>query len=86
MYHHLKVDNIGLLFMHILSSKLFVSVFHILAEMSHFHDQKVTDFKNMMQHFLQEQISFHQRVSLKLIYLIQVKPAYKNLGFENLLG
>lgn len=36
------------------------------AEMSHFHDQKVTDFKNMMQHFLQEQISYHQRVIQKL--------------------
>ncbi|XP_015764153.1 PREDICTED: sorting nexin-33-like [Acropora digitifera] len=36
------------------------------AEMSHFHDQKVTDFKNMMQHFLQEQISFHQRIIEKL--------------------
>ena len=43
---------------------------HISAEMSHFHDQKVTDFKNMMQHFLQEQIRFHQRVSLKVINLI----------------
>ena len=32
------------------------------AEMSHFHDQKVSDFKNMMQHFLQEQISHHHRV------------------------
>ena len=32
------------------------------AEMSHFHDQKVTDFKSMMQHFLQEQISYHHRV------------------------
>lgn len=36
------------------------------AEMSHFHDQKGTDFKNMMQHFLQEQISFHQRIIEKL--------------------
>ncbi|XP_068725704.1 sorting nexin-33-like isoform X1 [Montipora capricornis] len=36
------------------------------AEMSHLHDQKVTDFKNMMQHFLQEQISFHHRVIQKL--------------------
>lgn len=32
------------------------------AEMSHFHDQRVVDFKNMMQHFIQEQIGFHQRV------------------------
>lgn len=36
------------------------------AEMSHFHDQKVKDFKSMMQHFLQEQISHHQRVIQKL--------------------
>lgn len=36
------------------------------AEMSHFHDQKVSDFKNMMQHFLQEQISYHHRVIQKL--------------------
>lgn len=35
------------------------------AEMSHFHDQKVKDFKAMMQHFIQEQISFHRRVSFK---------------------
>ncbi|KAJ7392101.1 Sorting nexin-9 [Desmophyllum pertusum] len=36
------------------------------AEMSHFHDQQVADFKNMMQHFLQEQISYHHRVIQKL--------------------
>lgn len=36
------------------------------AEMSHFHDQKVVDFKSMMQHFIQEQISFHHRVIQKL--------------------
>lgn len=36
------------------------------AEMSHFHDQKVIDFKNMMQHFIQEQISFHHRIIQKL--------------------
>lgn len=48
------------------------------AEMSHFHDQKVVDFKSMMQHFLQEQISYHQRViqrleeSLKMYDNVQV--------------
>ena len=36
----------------------------LTAEMSHFHDQKVADFKIMMQHFIQEQIDYHQRVSL----------------------
>lgn len=36
------------------------------AEMSHFHDQKVADFKSMMQHFIQEQIDYHQRVIQKL--------------------
>ena len=36
----------------------------LTAEMSHFHDQKVADFKSMMQHFIQEQIDYHQRVSL----------------------
>ncbi|EDO49827.1 predicted protein, partial [Nematostella vectensis] len=33
------------------------------AEMNHFHQLRVADFKVMMQSFLQEQIAFHQRVS-----------------------
>ena len=39
------------------------SFFSSAAEMSHFHNERVIDFKEMMKHFLQEQISFHQRVS-----------------------
>lgn len=33
------------------------------AEMSHFHEHRVGDFKGYMQAFLKAQIQFHQQVS-----------------------
>ena len=33
------------------------------AEINHFHSERVIDLKVAMQHFLKEQISFHERVS-----------------------
>ena len=35
----------------------------VLAEMYHFHRERVVDFRDMMKFFLQEQIDFYQRVS-----------------------
>ncbi|KAM8961033.1 sorting nexin-18 isoform 2-T2 [Pelodytes ibericus] len=37
-----------------------------LAEIQHFHKIRVRDFKLQMQHFLQQQIMFYQKVTLKL--------------------
>ncbi|MBN3301066.1 SNX18 protein, partial [Amia calva] len=40
--------------------------FATLAEIQHFHQIRVRDFKAQMQHFLQQQISFFQKVTHKL--------------------
>ncbi|KAM3939791.1 sorting nexin-18 [Leptodactylus fuscus] len=42
-----------------------------LAEIQHFHKIRVRDFKSQMQHFLQQQITFFQRVTLKLEEALQ---------------
>ncbi|KAM4709713.1 LOW QUALITY PROTEIN: sorting nexin-18 [Discoglossus pictus] len=42
-----------------------------LAEIHHFHKIRVRDFKSQMQHFLQQQITFFQRVTLKLEEALQ---------------
>ncbi|KAK3514844.1 hypothetical protein QTP70_033778 [Hemibagrus guttatus] len=40
--------------------------FATLAEIQHFHQIRVRDFKAQMQHYLQQQISFFQKVTSKL--------------------
>lgn len=40
--------------------------FATLAEIQHFHQIRVRDFKAQMQHYLQQQISFFQKVTGKL--------------------
>ncbi|NP_001086819.1 sorting nexin 18 L homeolog [Xenopus laevis] len=42
-----------------------------LAEIHHFHKIRVRDFKSQMQHFLQQQIRFFQKVTLKLEEALQ---------------
>uniref|UniRef100_A0A8C5M5E5 Sorting nexin n=1 Tax=Leptobrachium leishanense TaxID=445787 RepID=A0A8C5M5E5_9ANUR len=42
-----------------------------LAEIQHFHKIRVRDFKSQMQHFLQQQITFFQKVTLKLEEALQ---------------
>ncbi|XP_053557250.1 sorting nexin-18 [Bombina bombina] len=42
-----------------------------LAEIHHFHKIRVRDFKSQMQHFLQQQITFYQKVTLKLEEALQ---------------
>ncbi|NP_001088275.1 sorting nexin 18 S homeolog [Xenopus laevis] len=42
-----------------------------LAEIHHFHKIRVRDFKSQMQHFLQQQICFFQKVTLKLEEALQ---------------
>lgn len=37
-----------------------------MAEIQHFHRTRVRDFKAQMQHYLQQQISFYQRITGKL--------------------
>lgn len=34
-----------------------------MAEINHFQEQRVDDFKSMMQKYLQEQINFYKNVS-----------------------
>ena len=34
----------------------------LLAEMSHFQQDRVVDFKDMIKHYLKEQIEFHKKV------------------------
>ena len=38
----------------------------VMAEMYHFHRERVVDFRDMMKFFLQEQIDFYKRVSVAL--------------------
>lgn len=40
--------------------------FALQAEMNHFHERRVADFKRMMQSYLRQQIVFYQRVSQQL--------------------
>ncbi|XP_059916276.1 sorting nexin-33 [Gadus macrocephalus] len=40
--------------------------FALQAEMTHFHQRREVDFKDMMQAYLKEQIAFHQRVVQQL--------------------
>lgn len=40
--------------------------FSLQAEMSHFHQRREVDFKDMMQAYLREQIAFYQRVVQQL--------------------
>ena len=43
----------------------------LLAEINTFHNQRVKDMKTAHQHFLQEQITFYQKVSIYLFFLDQ---------------
>ena len=43
----------------------------LLAEISTFHQQRVKDMKTAHQHFLQEQITFYQKVSI--YFFLKVK-------------
>uniref|UniRef100_UPI00398F3F87 sorting nexin-18a n=1 Tax=Pristiophorus japonicus TaxID=55135 RepID=UPI00398F3F87 len=45
--------------------------FATLAEIHHFHNIRVSDFKTQMQHFLQQQIHFYQKVTQKLEEALQ---------------
>uniref|UniRef100_A0A8D0HA15 Sorting nexin n=1 Tax=Sphenodon punctatus TaxID=8508 RepID=A0A8D0HA15_SPHPU len=40
--------------------------FALQAEMNHFHERRISDFKKMMQSYLKQQIIFYQRVSQQL--------------------
>ncbi|XP_061451524.1 sorting nexin-33 [Rhineura floridana] len=40
--------------------------FALQAEMNHFHERRISDFKRMMQSYLKQQIIFYQRVSQQL--------------------
>lgn len=42
-----------------------------LAEIQHFHHIRVRDFKAQMQHYLQQQITFFQRITGKLEEALQ---------------
>lgn len=45
--------------------------FATLAEIQHFHQTRVRDFKSQMQHYLQQQISFFQKITGKLEEALQ---------------
>lgn len=45
--------------------------FATLAEIQHFHQTRVQDFKSQMQHYLQQQIGFFQKVTGKLEEALQ---------------
>lgn len=42
-----------------------------LAEIQHFHQIRVRDFKTQMQHYLQQQIAFFQKITGKLEEALQ---------------
>uniref|UniRef100_A0A3B3T492 Sorting nexin n=1 Tax=Paramormyrops kingsleyae TaxID=1676925 RepID=A0A3B3T492_9TELE len=50
--------------------------FATLAEIHHFHQIRVRDFKAQMQHFLREQIGFFQKITTKLEEALQNPPIY----------
>lgn len=43
-----------------------VTTYTTLAEINHFHNERLTDFKTMMQSFLEQQINFYQDIAGKL--------------------
>lgn len=45
--------------------------FATLAEIQHFHQIRVRDFKAQMQHYLQQQITFFQKITGKLEEALQ---------------
>lgn len=45
--------------------------FATLAEIQHFHQMRVRDFKAQMQHYLQQQIAFYQKITGKLEEALQ---------------
>ncbi|XP_068166170.1 sorting nexin-18a [Antennarius striatus] len=45
--------------------------FATLAEIQHFHQIRVRDFKTQMQHYLQQQIAFYQKITGKLEEALQ---------------
>lgn len=44
------------------SSRADTVSYAVLAEINHFHDERVKDFKDVISHFLQEQINFHEKI------------------------
>lgn len=48
------------------SQRADVVTYATIAEINHFQDERVEDFKNAMQTFLQSQIQFYQNIVLKL--------------------
>lgn len=40
--------------------------FALQAEINHFHQRRLIDFKQTIQHYIKEQIVFYQRVSQEL--------------------
>lgn len=46
-------------------SRIDVISYASLAEMNHFNQNRVPDFKAMMQNYLTNQIEFYQKVSIK---------------------
>ncbi|KAK2154161.1 hypothetical protein LSH36_275g05015 [Paralvinella palmiformis] len=49
-----------------MQSRASVATYTILAEMNHFQQHRVTDFKSYMQEFLKGQIAFYQQITQKL--------------------
>ena len=43
-------------------SRADVITYTVLAEMNHFQEHRVIDFRSYMQHYLQEQIAFYRQV------------------------
>ncbi|MGH0114852.1 UNVERIFIED_CONTAM: hypothetical protein FKN15_064119 [Acipenser sinensis] len=54
-----------------ISERCNIISFSTLAEIQHFHQVRVRDFKAQMQHFLQQQICFYQKVTHKLEEALQ---------------
>lgn len=48
------------------NQKVNVTTYTTLAEINHFHNERLTDFKTMMQSFLEQQINFYQDIAGKL--------------------
>ncbi|XP_007906914.1 sorting nexin-33 [Callorhinchus milii] len=49
-----------------ISKRCRVVGFALQAEMNHFHERRIVDFKHMMQSYLQQQILFYQRIGQQL--------------------
>ena len=54
-----------------ISSRTDTLSYALLAEINTFHQQRVKDMKTAHQHFLQEQITFYQKVSCCLHYIFR---------------